>query len=666
MSGNDSILIDGIIDERIEQNLPSKKRGEAFELFAAEQITKDYNISLAEVMLCSMDGRDDGGIDYCFIFVNGHLLTSTALFFWPRTNAEIEVFIITSKHHDTYKQAPLDNMVASVDELFNFRLSSKELKGSYSKKIQDFRERLKFAYKKTAQNLTNIYVNYYYVSRGDSSQVGGSIQARADQIVEMTKQCFSNCISSFKFFGSSELISLNRKKKTFVLELPFNECFSSGERYVLLSKIQDYYKFMIDENGKLRRYLFDANVRDYMGLNRVNDDIRVTLENGESPDFWWLNNGITILALGARVVGDMIHVEDIQIVNGLQTSESIYNFFKSGGQDVNGRSVLIKIIVTNDEAIRDQIIQATNNQTPVEIASLHASDKIQKNIEDILCRYDYFYERRTNFYKNQKKDSTRIVLPLYLASGYLGLVLKQPHMASKLKNKFVRNEKQYEQIFSDKCNLKIWPQLVAVLKRTDLKLNSFRSSSHSSSENFLKRWRHIVSLLVLALKKGDFNYSTEWLLELNVAELTDDLYVKVWDLVCVYDYDPYAGKRKTSKALFDLLVSKAEKDLGIANSISILKRKSTFVEEKSRSIFSRDFVEAVNNLLPDQPWKPGVHLDICRQLKCATSDVNNAILVLIRDGKRLRQKNGVVYDEEGNVKMIDAERVDKETFLLKK
>src|SRR5690606_23028494 len=109
-------------------------------------------------------------------------------------------------------------------------------------------------------------------------------------------------------------------------------------------------------------YLFDSNVRDFMGMNRVNEDIRNTLLNDKSPDFWWLNNGITILATGASVVGKSIQVEDIQIVNGLQTSESIFRYFEGGGIDTSNRSVLVKVIVSNNTENRDEIIRATNNQ----------------------------------------------------------------------------------------------------------------------------------------------------------------------------------------------------------------------------------------------------------------------------------------------------------------
>ena len=77
-----------------------------------------------------------------------------------------------------------------------------------------------------------------------------------------------------------------------------------GEQYILLCTLSNYYNFVIDEHGKLRRYLFDSNVRDFMGLNRVNEDIRETLSTSDSADFWCLNNGVTILANTASVTGN--------------------------------------------------------------------------------------------------------------------------------------------------------------------------------------------------------------------------------------------------------------------------------------------------------------------------------------------------------------------------
>ena len=130
MAKNDKILLDGIIDDRVEVNLPSDRRDEAFEYLVFEQILKDYDLSRDEIESGLVDGRDDGGIDGFFIFVNGHLLVETESFTWPRAGSQLEVFIITCKHHDTFKQSTLDNLAASLSELLNLGISNEELKGS--------------------------------------------------------------------------------------------------------------------------------------------------------------------------------------------------------------------------------------------------------------------------------------------------------------------------------------------------------------------------------------------------------------------------------------------------------------------------------------------------------------------------------------------------------
>lgn len=129
MAKNDTIILDGILDDRIISNLPSNKRDEAFEYFAIEQILKDANLSKDEILSGHIDGRNDGGIDGFYILVNGHLLNDSEVFYWPKTNADIEVNIITCKHHDTFKQAPFDNIAATLTEILDFSIEKNDLKG---------------------------------------------------------------------------------------------------------------------------------------------------------------------------------------------------------------------------------------------------------------------------------------------------------------------------------------------------------------------------------------------------------------------------------------------------------------------------------------------------------------------------------------------------------
>ncbi len=104
---------------------------------------------------------------------------------------------------------------------------------------------------------------------------------------------------SVEFKGATELLELARRQAAYSLRLKFTESYISreGRNYVVLAQLPDYFAFVSDEGGELRRYLFESNVRDYLGLGQVNKDIRNSLERNASPDiedFWWLNNGVTI------------------------------------------------------------------------------------------------------------------------------------------------------------------------------------------------------------------------------------------------------------------------------------------------------------------------------------------------------------------------------------
>ena len=63
--------------------------------------------------------------------------------------------------------------------------------------------------------------------------------------------------------------------------------------------LRNFFDFIVDENGELLIQLFEANVRDYQGEVEVNKAIQTSLDNDSGEDFWWLNNGVSIVATGA-------------------------------------------------------------------------------------------------------------------------------------------------------------------------------------------------------------------------------------------------------------------------------------------------------------------------------------------------------------------------------
>ena len=659
MAKNDTILLDGIIDNRVELKIPSNKRDEAFEYLAFEQVLKDYDLSNEEISYGSVDGRDDGGIDGFFIFINGHLLTEPESFNWPKSGCTLEVWVITCKHHDTFKQAPLDKLVASISELFELSFCNEKLRGDYSDLILKCRDNLKYAYRKVSPRLSSFELNYIYASRGNTSDIGDSIKSRSTQITAISEEFFKPCNVHFGFIGSSELVHLQRQTPNFCLELPFSEILASGERYVLLAKLKDYFGF-ISDNGKLRRYLFDSNIRDFMGLNRVNEDIRNTLEDDNSPDFWWLNNGVTILATSASVVGGIMQLQDIQIVNGLQTTESVYRYFESGGFDTNSRSILIKIIVSQDSSARDTIIRATNNQTHVELTSLHATDKIQRDIEDILEHNDFYYERRKNSHQNLGHPPALTITPIYLASGFISLVIKSPSKATNLKPRFMRSQESYDTVFSEKTPISIWPKIAIILKLTDITLNELRPLKSHNADSFLAKWRPLVSLITISRLLGKFDFNTVELSRFNTDSYTPHEIELTWEVISS-NIEPNAlTKGALNRRFVQKLCAQYTESLSITGADRV-ELENAFPNFSSSKLTSRekqhidvDFVNKVNALLPDQPWRKGVHKGVRSELGCTGREYSIAVSWLIEEGLRYRQTNGVLFDLKGREVILDA------------
>ena len=215
-------------------------------------------------------------------------------------------------------------------------------------------------------------------------------------------------------------------------------------------RLQDFYDFITDEHSHLRKHIFESNVRDYQGSTRVNADIQASLREDMSEDFWWLNNGISILGSQASLGGKILTIEDPQIVNGLQTATEIHKYFRTGPPDGETRNVLVRIMVPPEEASRDRIIKATNSQTAVQAASLRATDKVQQDIEDYLKSKGLFYDRRKNYYKNEGKPRDRIIGIPYLAQAVMAIVLRRPDDARARPSSLLTSDQDYNQVFSPK------------------------------------------------------------------------------------------------------------------------------------------------------------------------------------------------------------------------
>ncbi|MEN5287917.1 AIPR family protein [Stenotrophomonas lactitubi] len=670
MATNDALLIDGLIDDLL-LNEGNEDRGRVFEAFALQQILRDWDLSADEISVGWVDGRQDGGVDGFYVLVNGVCITEVSDFSWPKTSADIVVLIITCKHAGAFVQAPIDALIASLTEILDLSIDDTDLKGAYSHALLKCRAKLLYAYRKLAPKLSSFKINVTYASRGDKSAgLGFEVVSRANQVVDLIKNRFNGAIAEFEFVGSGDLIELHRRRPNFSLDLPFVSFLNNGGgNYVLLVQLRDYFQFCMDEGGKLRRYLFDANVRDFMGVNRVNFDISRTLADPGSPDFWWLNNGVTILATSAWSTGSVLHMNNVQIVNGLQTTESIFRHFSESCEALNAsdvglrendsRSVMVKVISSVDEGARDKIIRATNNQTSVEQISLHATDKIQKDIEDALLREGFYYERRRNYYVNRGVAVGSIVSPMYLAASLIALgSRREPWSAAALKQRHLRDDGLYRDVFSISTSFEVCASVVRVMKTVDGVLDAARS--RGASEGFLKKNRYILSLLALARKFGTFNYSDREL----VGVSCDRSFIELIGSTLESIPEAWKGLGRNKSGAVELCELFAD-NFGIQGVERIRAAARTLkrfeaADHKRRQLaieLPRNFVECVLDELPPQPWKPGVHLHVIGKLRCRSVDYYSAVESLIEEGRLFRQQDGVLYNRDGAIAGFDSERV---------
>lgn len=269
---------------------------------------------------------------------------------------------------------------------------------------------------------------------------------------------------------------------------------------------------------------------------------------------------------------------------------------------------------------------------------------------------------------SQKHVFGGIVTPLYIASGYVSMVLKLPYKATALKSKFMRSEASYDRVFSSRAPLDVWANIAIALKRTDEVLEEVRPADGGITDRFLKSWRQIVCFLTLSRIFGKFDFSEGDLASLDMEKVTKSEIHNSWNYIKAGGYGE--GKKGwILKANVLRLCKAAETDFGITGYSRIEHAKDlNSLQETDKSAtkvqVDMDFALKVKSELPAQPWKPGIHRKIAKELNCSVAEYFAAVGLLIDEGIVNRQRDGVVYDAEGNVLCFDPDRVDPDSLEL--
>ena len=346
MNSNNRVILDGCIARFKQENELELNDSELFERFALLQINKLYDISYDSIVNSIVDGGNDGGIDSILILVNNLAIDSFDDIEDIKFNKSTDVkFIITQcKKESSLKEVVLDRLITTIPALLNLTRTQDELLTRFNPEIVERAQILKEIWTKTATNGGRIAVNIIYVCAASETRMTSAFISKKEQLIELTKNNFSINDVLFQNYSCKELIQLYQttKNNRLVLEFkdtPLSTSFGDDIGYVGVVKLGNYKSFLTSETGLIREDLFESNIRHFQGEVDVNKRIKATITEGIDKDFWWFNNGITIIAENPNQLGKKLTLENVQIVNGLQTSYSIFN---SHNGDLNDeRAVLI-------------------------------------------------------------------------------------------------------------------------------------------------------------------------------------------------------------------------------------------------------------------------------------------------------------------------------------
>ena len=148
--------------------------------------------------------------------------------------------------------------------------------------------------------------------------------------------------------------------------------------------------FLAEIYKKYGSALLESNVRSFLKFNgAVNKGIRGTILN-EKSRFFTYNNGISTTAKSVTVVSDphagniITEFEDLQIINGGQTTATLAATNIKNNADLSGIFVQMKLTVLKDsdpDLIRN-IAKYANSQNKVKTADLNSSHPFYIRMED--------------------------------------------------------------------------------------------------------------------------------------------------------------------------------------------------------------------------------------------------------------------------------------------
>lgn len=544
-------LIDSIIKQYWEDNSLNNKF--LFDVFSISQVLKNKIIDNEDIYNSIIDNGWDWWIDSIILLVDDKYITSIEElknFINKKEvtkNTELEIYFIQIKDSDSFKEKIFETMMTTFQDYFDNKLNAK----SYNKELLSKFELIRECLDNFPIYTNKIKINILYISKWEENKISEWVKSKSLTL----KRFFDDKIPTevkINIIWRNTLRSLYLKQEENELILKYENDINSvfwwdddKVAYIVQAKIKDFFNFIKGEDWKIREYMLENNVRHWQWNVEVNNNIYSTLENDKNIEFLWLNNWITIINDEVTPLPwKKLKLVNAQIVNWLQTSYSIFNFFSDNNSllENEDRTILIKLIKSNDLKIIDKIIKSTNSQTAVRPADLKATDWLQRDIEEYFISEWYFYDRRKNFYKNLNKDRNKIFDIPKVAQYVETILFKSPWSARANPTSLVKDEDNYKKIFNWEIPLEVYLNSCIINKFVsnsilEIELDNISKKYWVSIRNFT--FHLMLISTILQMWKYDYNSNDIKNINKNIWDsIFNDSLELLLKILDEYDNDP--------------------------------------------------------------------------------------------------------------------------------
>ena len=547
MSKNAQILLENLIEQEFQNNDNYSNISDYFEFFSASQILKNQGLSDDEVDNGIVGKGLDGGCDSIYLFLNNLLITPDVVeHISAPKDSILEMIIIQSKKTTSFGEDAVMKWKTISGNLLDLSKTTTDFTARYNADVLEAFTTFRDTYTRLITSRVKLKFRFYYATL--ASELHPNVIQQAEELKDTIKGLFPNAVVEVTFVDSDTLFDMynavieNRVNLKFA-DIPISP---NQKNYIALVDLKSYFNFIVNDEGDVRKSFFDSNVRDYQGKNNVNSSISETLHRADDNDFWWLNNGVTVLASEATLVNNReLQIVNPEIVNGLQTSMEIYNYFSENREALESekRSILLRIIVPDNEESRDQIIFATNNQTNIPKATLRVTDPIHLQIEMYFKSRGLFYDRRKNYYKNHGRKPAEIVGVSFLAQCLITIFLKKPDYARARPSTLLNDEKTYNELYEKNNDLEVFYRVALLGKKIQKNVRSGSDYSSAEKSDIL----YYVLYAVIADVLGKKNITPADIKNLDIDSVTDTLIEDIRNRV--YEiYKQHGGNGRVAKS----------------------------------------------------------------------------------------------------------------------